>query len=301
MQGTPDSSVLAMFSNQMADAVEQAGAALVLVNGRERLPASGVVFDTDLVLTSDHVLEREEDLTIETAAGETKPARFVGRDTASDLAVLRVDGLGLAPAMQGTARVGQLVLALGRPTSGGPMASLGVVSAITGPLQRRRRGVSVEQVIQTDATPYPGFSGGPLIDTQGAVLGILTTGLVRGTPLAIPTAAAWRIGAMLAQQGHVKRGYLGIASQPIHLPAAQRGGLAQERGLLLMRVEEGSPAEQGGLLLGDILVSVNGQTITDTDQLQAILATTTVGATLDMSVLRGGTVQQVTVVVGQRA
>jgi S1-C subfamily serine protease len=300
VEHTPDLSVLALLSNQMADAVEQAGAAVVLVNGRERLPATGVVFDTDLVLTADHVLERDEDITIETASGTILAARLVGRDPTSDLAVLRVDGLGIAPATQGTARVGQIVLAVGRPASGGAMASLGVVSALSGPL-RRRRGVAVEQVIQTDATPYPGFSGGPLIDAQGAVLGILTTGLVRSTPLAIPTAVAWRIAGLLAQQGHMQRGYLGIASQPIHLPVAQRGGLTQERGLLLMRVEEGSPAEQGGLLLGDILVSVNGQTITDTDQLQAVLSTSPVGTALEMGVLRGGAVQQVVVTVGQRA
>ncbi len=300
MEHTPDTSVLALLSNQMADAVEQAGAAVVLVNGRERLPATGVVFDPDLVITADHVLERDEEITIETASGTTLAARLVGRDPASDLAVLRVDGLGVAPATQGTARVGQIVLAVGRPASGGVMASLGVVSALSGPL-RRRRGVAVEQVIQTDATPYPGFSGGPLIDAQGAVLGILTTGLVRNTPLAIPTAVAWRIAGLLAQQGHMQRGYLGIASQPIHLPVAQRGGLTQERGLLLMRVEEGSPAEQGGLLLGDILVSVNGQTITDTDQLQAVLATSPVGTVLEIGVLRGGAVQQVVVTVGQRA
>lgn len=290
-----------MLSAQTADAVERISPALVLVNGRRRLPASGVVFATDLVITADHVLERDEDLSIETPDGQTMPAQVAGRDPASDMAVLRVAGLSLAaaPTASDPARVGQILLAVGRPASGGPMASLGVVSAVGGPLRIRRR-MSVEQFIQTDATPYPGFSGGPLIDSQGAVLGILTTGLARGTALGIPTAIAWRIGHMLAQEGHIKRGYLGIGSQPTYLPPAQRAGLTQERGLLIIRVEESSPAEKGGLLVGDILVAVDGQTITDTEQLQAMLNTVAVDATLPVMVLRGGSQHTVQVTIGER-
>src|SRR5918912_227787 len=215
--------VLGTLSNSMADAVERVGPSLVLVNGRQRQPASGVVYAEDMVLTADHVLEREEDLTIQTHDGRTLAAQFVGRDPSSDLAVLKVPGLNAGPATAASepARVGQFVLAVGRPTESGPMASVGIVSAIGGPL-RTGRGGMLEKYIRTDATPYPGFSGGPLVDTTGAVLGITTTGLAGGVALAVPATTAWRIADTISKHGRVKRGYLGISSQPVYIPEAQR-------------------------------------------------------------------------------
>jgi S1-C subfamily serine protease len=295
-----NSELLSGFSNQLADAVERVQAALVLVNGRARQAASGVVIAADLVLTADHVLEREEDLTIQTDDGRTLAAQFVGRDPASDLALLRVSGLnGAAAQAAGPARVGQIVLAVGRPSPGGPMASLGIVSALAGPL-RTRRGGMVEQIIQTDATPYPGFSGGPLIDAQGGVLGILTTGLIGGATLALPAAIAWRIAETIGAHGFVKRGYLGISSQPVHIPEGQRAGRAQERGLLVVRVEPGSPSAQGGLLLGDILVGLDDQVVGDTDELQSLLVGERVGKAVPVDVIRGGALQTLTLTIGQR-
>jgi S1-C subfamily serine protease len=247
------------------------------------------------------VIDREEDLTIETDDGRTLPAQLAGRDPVSDLALLKVAGLALDPAAPTNepARVGQIVLAVGRPSSNGPMASLGIVSAVGGPL-RTSRGAVLEQFIQVDATPYPGFSGGPLIDPTGAVIGVLTTGLVNGVPLVVPAAAAWRTAETLAEQGHIKRGYLGISSQPVELPAAQRGARAQESGLLIVRVEPDSPAARGGLLLGDILVSIDGKPVADTDDLQAHLAGDRVGATVAIEVIRGGAPQTLSLTIGQR-
>jgi S1-C subfamily serine protease len=285
----------------MADAVERARRALVLVNGRQRQPASGIVFAPDQVLTADHVLEREDDLTILTDDGRTLPAQFAGRDPVSDLALLRVAGLGVEPAARAAeaARVGQFVLAVGRPSPGGPMASLGVVSAIGGPL-RTPRGGMVEQVIQTDATPYPGFSGGPLIDAAGAVLGVLTTGLVNGVALAVPVEAAWRTAETLAAQGHVKRGYLGLSSQPVALPEGQRPA-GRERGLLVVRVEPDSPAARAGLMLGDVLVALAGQPTADIDDLQALLSGDRVGTTVPVEIIRGGAPLTLSLTIGQRA
>jgi len=221
-QTTTDTNLLRTLSNQMADAVERVSPALVLVNGRQGRPASGIVYAHDLVLTAAHVLEREEDLTIVTHDERTLTAQFAGRDLATDLAVLRVASLGITPSIASTeqARVGQLTLAVGRSANEGPMASFGIVSAVGGPL-RIAQGVTLERYIRTDAIPYPGFSGGPLIDTQGAVLGITTTGLVSSATLAIPAAIAWNIADMLAQQGFIKRGYLGISSQLVQLPEAR--------------------------------------------------------------------------------
>jgi S1-C subfamily serine protease len=298
---TSQADVLTALSNQMADAIERVRPALVLVNGRQRQAASGVVFAPEHILTADHVVEREEDLTIETDDGRSLPAQVAGRDPVSDLALLKVANLALGPATPANepARVGQIVLAVGRPSSNGPMASLGIVSAVGGPL-RTARGTVLEQFIQVDATPYPGFSGGPLIDPTGAVIGIVTTGLVNGVPLIVPAATAWRTAETLAEQGHIKRGYLGISSQPVELPAAQQGGRAQASGLLIVRVEPGSPAASAGLLLGDILVSIDGKAVADTDDLQAHLSGDRVGATVAAEVIRGGVLQALSLTIGQR-
>ncbi len=295
------SNELTQFSGQMADAVERIATSLVTVHGRVRQSATGIVFAPNLVVTADHVLERDDDLSIETDDGRRLAAQLVGRDASSDLAVLRVDELGRDAAVQaqGQARVGQLLLAVGRPSAGGPMASLGVVSAVGGPL-RTRRGAVIEQVIQTDATPYPGFSGGALIDSNGTVLGLLTTGIIGGVALGIPAATAWQIAETLTQHGHMKRGFLGISSQPVNLPEGQRGGGTQEHGLLLVRVEPDSPAAKAGLLIGDILVALDGQPVQDAEDLQALLRGERVGKSVPASIIRGGSAQTVQVTIGER-
>ncbi len=300
-QTTTNTQLLRALSNQMADAVERISASLVQVNGRQRQPASGIVYATDLVLTADHVLEREEDLTIQTHDQRTLPAQFVGRDLATDLAVLRVNNLNLQPAVlsEEQARVGQLILAVGRGANDGAAASVGIVSTIGGPL-RTGRGVVLERYIRTDATPYPGFSGGPLVDAQGNVLGILSTGLVNGVALAIPAQIAQSIANTLSQQGFIKRGYLGISSQPVDLPASQRAGRSQEHGLLLIKVDENSPAHQAGLLIGDILVGLDDHAINDAEDLQMLLTGERVGNAIPVEVIRGGTMHTLQVTIGQR-
>ncbi|HZB83476.1 MAG TPA: trypsin-like peptidase domain-containing protein [Rubrobacteraceae bacterium] len=294
---------LSALSDGMADAVEQVGPKVLRVNGRRRRPASGVVYAPDCVLTASHVLEREEDLSVGTRDGRTLPARFVGRDPSTDLAVLRAEALDVdaATPAEGSARTGQLVLAVGGPSrSDGPRASLGVVSAVGGPL-RTGRGSRLERYIQTDATPYPGFSGGPLIDARGNVLGVMTAGWARGAALAIPADVAWRVARTLESRGSVKRGYLGIMSQPVHLPDAQRTGLTQRGGLLVVGVEDGSPAGRGGLLIGDILATLDGQPVEDTEDLLVLLTGERVGQPVPVKVVRGGELQMLEVTIGERS
>jgi serine protease DegQ len=293
---------LAALSNGMADAVENVATAVVRVNGRRRRSGSGVVFAQNMVLTASHVLEREEDLSVETADGRTLSARFAGRDHSSDLAVLNVEGLDIDPATpaEGDARVGQISLAVGSHSRGeGPRATLGVVSAVGGPV-RSRRGPRVERYIQTDATPYPGFSGGPLIDARGDVLGILVSGWGRGAAFAIPADIAWRTAGTLSERGSVKRGYLGILSQPVRLPNGQSLGLTQRGGLLVVGVEDGSPADRGGLIVGDILATLDGQPIEDTEDLLVLLAGDRVGRSVPVKLVRGGELTEVEITVGER-
>ena len=293
---------LSALSDGMADAVASVAKAVVRVNGRRRRAGSGVVIAQNTVLTASHVLEREEDLSVETADGRTLSARFAGRDHSSDLAVLKVEGLEIEPAtpVEGDARVGQISLAVGSPSRGeGPRATLGVVSAVGGPV-RSRRGPRLERYIQTDATPYPGFSGGPLIDARGNVLGILVSGWGRGAAFAIPADIAWRTAGTLSEQGSVKRGYLGILSQPVRLPDGQSLGLTQRGGLLVVGVEDGSPADRGGLIVGDILVTLDGQPVEDTDDLLVLLAGNRVGRAVPVKLVRGGELAEVQITVGER-
>jgi S1-C subfamily serine protease len=180
------------------------------------------------------------------------------------------------------------------------MASVGIVSAVGGPI-RMPQGAMLERYIRTDAIPYPGFSGGPLIDTQGAVLGITTTGLVNSATLAIPAHIAWGIAETLALQGFIKRGYLGISSQLVQLPEAQRAGRTEDHGLLIVQVDEGSPAQKGGLLLGDILVTLDNQPLKDAEDLRSLLSGDRVGKTIPIEVIRGGKLQTLQVTVGQRS
>jgi serine protease DegQ len=291
---------LSALSDGMADAVASVAASVVRVNGRRRRAGSGVVIAQDTVLTASHVLEREEDLSVETADGRTLSARFAGRDHSSDLAVLKVEGLDAEPAtpVEGDARVGQISLAVGSPSRGeGPRATLGVVSVVGGPV-RSRRGPRLERYIQTDATPYPGFSGGPLIDARGTVLGILVSGWGRGAAFAIPADIAWRTAETLSEQGSVKRGYLGILSQPVRLPDGQN--LGQKGGLLVVGVEDGSPADRGGLIVGDILATLDGQPVEDTDDLLVLLAGNRVGSAVPVKLVRGGELAEVEITVGER-
>lgn len=295
-------SPLGALSEGLADAVEKIGPSVVQVNGRRRRAASGVVYAAGKVLTASHVLEREEDISVVTYDGRTLQAGFVGRDPSTDLAVLEVAELegAVAEPATGGVRVGQLSLAVARPGREGLRASFGVISALGGPL-RTGRGARLERYVQTDATPYPGFSGGPLIDAGGAVLGITALGLARGVVLAVPAEVAWRVAGTLSERGSVKRGYLGILSQPVRLPSAQRAGLGDQwGGLLVVGVEDGSPAGKGGMLLGDILVSLNGTPVTDTDELQTLLTGDTVGREVPVGVIRGGGLQTLHVTVGER-
>ena len=293
---------LGALSDGLADAVENIAASMVRVNGRRRRSGSGVVYAPNSVLTASHVLEREEDLSVVIADGRTLPANFAGRDHSTDLAVLSLEGLDVEAAtrVEGEARVGQISLAVGAPSRGeGPRATLGVVSAVGGPV-RTRRGPRLERYIQTDATPYPGFSGGPLIDVQGNVLGILISGWGRGAAFAIPADIAWRTAGTLSEQGSVRRGYLGILSQPVHLPKGERLGFTQRGGLLVVGVEDGSPAGSGGLIVGDILATLDGQPVEDTDDLLVLLAGDRVGRSVPVKLVRGGELAEVEITVGER-
>jgi S1-C subfamily serine protease len=287
------------FSNGLTAAVEKGGASTILVDARKRYPASGIAYAEDLVLTADHVVTREEDIKVLLPDGKSLTATVAGRDPGSDLALLRLSEKVLTPAKTSSAvKVGQLVLALGRPNSAGMQASWGIVTAIAGPT-RTHRGGMLDEYIQTETTPYPGFSGGPLVNTEGEVLGLNTSGLTRGSSLTIPVKMAWRVADELAKHGSVKRGYLGVRTQPVEIPEAALKR-EQKTGLLVMWLEENGPAQKGGLFVGDTIVAINGQPVSDPDDLFAALNSETVGKAVPVEVLRGGKAEIVNVTVGER-
>jgi S1-C subfamily serine protease len=261
------------------------------------------VYAADLILTANHVVEWEDDIRVVLDNGSESRASVAGRDPGSDLALLRLARAEARPveAAPQEARVGQMVLAIGRPGPEGLQASLGVISAVGGPVRSMHGGL-IERYLATDAIPYPGFSGGPLVDGGGRVLGINTSGLARGASLAIPVGLAWQVAATLAQHGHVRRGYLGIRSQPVELPAQAQKALnrKQPTGLLLVSVEEDSPAAMGGMMIGDILVGIAGNPVMDPDELLGRLTGSMVGQPTPVEVLRGGQPTVLMVTVGER-
>lgn len=303
MSKIENSNPLGALSDAMVAAVDRAGASTITVDARRRFPASGVAYSENLVLTADHVVEHDEDIQIGLPDGTRLAARVAGRDSGSDLALLRLDASSLVKSEPVTqpARVGQLALALGRPSGEGIQASLGVVSAVGGPLRTGRGGL-LESYLRTDTIPYPGFSGGPLVDVKGRILGINTSGLTRGGALTIPAGLSWEIAATLAEHGSVRRGFLGIRSQPVEIAPAQRKALGREQstGLLVVGVEEDSPAGKGGLLVGDILVGMGGKLVSDPDELLTMLVGKIVGQSTDVEILRGGQPQKIKVRVGER-
>jgi len=290
------------FSKGLTAAVETAGASTVTVDARKRYPASGIAYAEDLVLTADHVVTREENLKVILPDGRSLAAAIAGRDPGSDLAVLRLAEKAVSPAKTSDeVKVGQLVLALGRPGSEGVQASWGIVTSINGP-RRTFRGGMLDEFIRSETTPYPGFSGGPLVNAEGEVLGLNTSGLTRGSSLTIPVKVAWRVADALAKHGSVRRGYLGVRTQPVEISEAWRQALKREQshGLLVVWLEEGGPAEKGGLLVGDILAALNGESVGDPDDLFSALNSDTVGKAIAVEVLRGGHPETIQVTVGER-
>jgi S1-C subfamily serine protease len=218
------------------------------------------------------------------------------------LALLKINQPSLVPAeyFPDEARVGQLVLALGRPSADGIQASQGVLSFIGGPLQTNR-GTVIPRFYRTDAIPYPGFSGGPLIDSVGRVIGINTTGFGSGVPVSIPAHLAWQVVESLRLYGRIRRGFLGIRSQPVEIPAQAQSvlGRMQPSGLILVSVEPGSPADRGGLMLGDIVTAFHGAPIPNHDTLLQKLSGEVVGKTISVEILRAGKKQVLPVTVSE--
>jgi S1-C subfamily serine protease len=296
--------ILQGLSDDLAAAVETAGKSIVRVEGRRRQSASGIVWSADgLIVTAHHVVEREENITVGLPNGQTVSATLAGRDPTTDVAVLKVQasGLTLTPAEWldiSTVKVGHLVLALGRP-EGDMQATLGVISAL-GEEWRTHAGGRIDTYVQTDVVMYPGFSGGPLVSAGGSLIGMNSSALARGVSLTLPAATIKRVADTLATHGRIKRGFLGVSAQPVRLPAGIAEAAGQETGLMLAAVEPDSPADKGGLVLGDVIINMAGQPVRHMDDLMSLLSGDRVGTSVPVRVVRGGQTQEFSVSVGER-
>ena len=234
------------------------------------------------------------------ASGEVHKAELLGADPSSGLAALQVRGLAAAPLEPADSEAtGQFVLSLGRTWSGALAVSAGVVSVVGGPL-RTGRGPALERVLRADVRLHPLGAGGPLVSAGGRALAIATGARLRGLPLFIPASIAWQIAQTVQAHGRTKRGYLGLGGQSIQLPEKQRAGRPQDRGVLVIGVAADSPAEQGGILVGDVVVGFEGHPIEDHDDLLALLTGDRIGKPAKVDVSRGGMLETLSVVVGER-
>lgn len=285
------------FSDALASAVETAGKSTVTVDARGRLPATGVIWSADgEIITADHVVQRDENINVTLPDGTTYPAKLLGRDPASDLALLKIEAAGLAVPAWAEVKVGHLALALGRADD--LQAALSNVVSIGGPVKGGFR--HLEAYIQTDVTMFPGFSGGPLVDASGRVVGINSSALARGASVAVPVAAVRKVVDALRQHGRIKRGYLGVSTQPVPLAEAVATQAGQASGLMVIGVEKGSPAEKGGLLQGDVLIGLAGERLTNVENLHLALGPSTVGQPVTVRLVRGGQVVELKVTIGER-
>jgi S1-C subfamily serine protease len=295
--------VLQQVSDALAATVEAASPGVVQVEARRRLPATGIVWSAEgLIITAHHVVEQHDALHVGLPQGQRVKATLVGRDPTTDLALLRVQATSLTPPRWAEpegqeGRVGHLVLALGCP---GPtvQATLGIVSALGG-RWRTPAGGQMDRYVQTDVVMYPGFSGGPLVNVSGEVMGMNTSALLRHISLTVPATTLHRVVALLLAHGRVRRGVLGLKTQPVRLPEALVQQLGQATGLLLIAVEASSPADQAGLLLGDTLVTFDGAAIRQPDDLLAQLTPERIGQSVSIRIIRSGQVQDLQVVVGE--
>ena len=276
-------STLSALSNDLTSAVEAGAKSVVAVNGRRRVPSSGILWRPDVVVTTDHTLKRTEDITVTFADGRVVPATLAGRDPGSDIAVLRLaeaGGEAAKTASDASIKPGQLVLAIGRRVENGITATLGVINTVSGPY-RTWRGGQIDRFIRPDLSIYTGFSGGALVDTEGQIIGLNTSILARDAGITIPASTVSRVAEILLTRGRMGRGFIGVGMHPVRLPDDRIG-------LVILSIEPNGPAAKAGIVVGDVLLSLNGQPVEDTDQVQAQLGPESIGKTITTGILRGG-------------
>jgi S1-C subfamily serine protease len=290
--------ILSSLSSQLAQAAGDAAASVVQVGTRRR-PVAGLVFAEDLVVTPAGHLD-EDTTIVRRSDGHTAEGSVLGRSPATGLAVVRVPNLGVPPARPAAEpQVGHLAIAVGRTWSGAVFARLTSVAVVGGPL-RTGRTTEITRVIRIDASPHGALTGGVLSDGDGRALGIITAGAIRGTTVVVPIALVSAAAQDVVSRGGARQGFIGVSSAAVRLPERQRASRPQEYGLVVTGLVEGGPADTASLLVGDVIVGFEGETIQEPEQLVIRLRGDRVGKPVALTIVRGGVLQDVSVTVGER-
>jgi S1-C subfamily serine protease len=288
------STILETLSDDLAASVDRSTRVVVAIHARRRIPSTGVIWRQNLVVAADHTIQTDEAIDVRLADGAVIKAHVTGRDASTDICLLEVEGDHAPASIDLTPlRVGQLTLSVGRPGADAT-ASLGMVSAV-GPAWRTARGGRIDQFVRLDMSVYDGFSGSPLVTAAGRVAGLCTSGLARGGAIVIPSPTVERVIASLQSNGGVmRRGFLGIGTHAVRLPESIRerlepiGGVVPSIGLMIVSVQPGTPADRAGILIGDVLVGLGGQTMEDPKDVFAVLGPDSVGRELTGTLVRAG-------------
>ena len=285
---------LAALSSELAGVVERVKGAVVAVHARPRFSSSGVFWRPGVIVTAEHAIRRDEEITVTLPDGSTAPVTLAGRDPGTDIAVLRSEAAGPVPIPLSSAdpAPGNLALTIGRSHDSGVNATMGIISAVSGPW-RTWRGGRLDRYIRLDLTLYPGSSGGVVVNVAGEALGIATSTLSRIAGLAIPRTTIDRVADEILARGSVARGYLGVGLQPVVLPD-------HHKGLIVLSLEPGGPASKAGVVVGDVLVSLGGAPLADTEDVQSAMESHQVGSSVEVGLLRGGEARTITITIGER-
>jgi S1-C subfamily serine protease len=296
---------LQTLSNDLATAAEIVGPSVVAVHAQHRIPSSGIQWRKDVIVTVNHGIRRSEDISVLLGPGKSVPATLAGRDPATDLAVLKLSVAATPPPPEvfdaSGVKLANLVLALGRSWRGNLVASFGIVGGLSGEW-RTWHGGKLDHHIRLDLELYSGLSGGPLVNAQGKVVGINTSGVARGRAVTIPSSTVNRVVDELLEKGHIARPYLGLAMQPVAIPESLRAKLKSGAtgGLIVVHVEPSGPADRAGILIGDVLVELQGKSLESLESIQQILSSAKVGDKIPATVLRGGSPTELAITLQDR-
>ncbi len=295
------SNVWRALSDDFANAINHASASVVAVHARRKIPSSGVHWRAGIIVTADHTIEHEEDVTVTLPDGRSVPATLAGRDSSTDIAILKIDAGNLAVAEKSdaaTLKTGNLILAAGRTSEGALRASSALVG-VTGPALRTWQGGQLDLTVRLDRRLHPNLSGGPALDERGRAYGINTSGLSRLASLVIPASTVDRVSAELEEKGHMGRAYLGVGMQPVRLFAKLQEALkiSNEIGVMIGSVEPDGPAEKAGAMLGDVLVALDGRPLAGLRSVQSFLISAKIGSAVKASIIRGGALIEVVITI----
>jgi S1-C subfamily serine protease len=292
------------FSTELSEIVRSAGNSIVAVDGRSGHTSSGIVWQRNLIVTAAHAIRQEANISVIFGPGRNVAGRLAGKDRGTDIALLKLDQeIEMQPVQFGNAEslsVGALNVAVARTRRGNIVASAGIISGLMGEWQVGR--TRIDQFIRPDLNLYPGFSGGALLDATGGVMGLNTSGLLRARPITIPSSTVLRVAEQLLASGHVARPYIGLVMQPVPIPESlqKRAGTPAATGLLVMHVEPSGPAEAAGVLLGDVLVDMDGTKFNELEDVSEALVRRGAGQEVQTALIRGGQRLQLAIRIGNR-